>query len=55
MAGQVGCVQEAYNMLGRGLEKTLRVLPRGHLGHRYSSLALGLPDRRDQFGPGLQR
>ncbi len=43
-AGQVDCVQEAYNMLDRGLEKTL--LP---VCHRqgisvisYSSLALGL-------------
>ncbi len=43
-AGQVDCVQEAYNMLDRGLEKTL--LPvcqrEGISVISYSSLALGL-------------
>jgi methylglyoxal reductase len=52
-AGQVDCVQEAYNMLDRGLEKTLLPICReaGISVISYSSLALGLltgtigPDR----------
>jgi methylglyoxal reductase len=52
-AGQVDCVQEAYNMLDRGLEKTLLPVCRegGISVISYSSLALGLltgtigPDR----------
>ena len=43
-AGQVDCVQEAYNMLDRGLEKTLLPICRteGISVISYSSLALGL-------------
>lgn len=43
-AGQVDCVQEAYNMLDRGLEKTLLPVCRreGIAVISYSSLALGL-------------
>ena len=43
-AGQVDCVQEAYNMLDRGLEKTLLPIcgKEGISVISYSSLALGL-------------
>jgi methylglyoxal reductase len=43
-AGQVDCVQEAYNMLDRGLEQTLLPICRreGIAVISYSSLALGL-------------
>src|SRR5690606_30029149 len=61
-AGQVDCVQEAYNMLDRGLEKTLLPVCRRESISviSYSSLALGLltgrigPDR-EFTGDDLRR
>ena len=56
-AGQVDCVQEAYNMLDRGLEKTLLPVCRreGISVISYSSLALGLLTGTDRPGEGVQR
>ena len=56
-AGQVDCVQEAYNMLDRGLEKTLLPVCRreGISVISYSSLALGLLTGTDRSGAGVHR
>ena len=53
-AGQVDCVQEAYNMLDRGLEKTLLPVCRreGISVISYSSLALGLLTGTDRVRSG---
>ena len=56
-AGQVDCVQEAYNMLDRGLEKTLLpICRRGrHFRHQLFQPGAGAADRNDRAGEGLQR
>ena len=56
-AGQVDCVQEAYNMLDRGLEKTLLPVCRreGISVHQLFQPGARAADRQDRSGAGVQR